>query len=211
MYASYPPEWDGLRARCSATAKSIRDYGINGAGTAQQYYSQIRYSDDQDGISVWVRRVGPENPWMPLKRALTKYEAVSFPPSVTGSAPSDTESGDDMEVEIVEKLTPGKQVEDRNLHTTAVPAGAAAAAAPTAAANAEQQEAAPLANGPIVARPDSRAAAKPPSTPRQRQSVRDRVQGTVAVTPASLQDKGGQVGLQQTVAGQTGSNASQGV
>ena len=144
MYASYPIEWDGLRARRSAIAKEIRDFQPAGR---QNFFSQIRYSDDQEGIAVWVRRVGPDNPWMPLKRALKKYEPVLFPPRLRGGGESGDSTDDNMETDGAGE----GQAPPPSPKTPVRPPATATPPAPTAAAGTTTSggpSAAPPANAP---------------------------------------------------------------
>lgn len=77
MLASYPPEWDKLLGQKLFAARQIRNHRQEG-DERQIFYSQVRYSDTEEGLSVYVKKIDGGY-WMPLSRARKEYDASFFP------------------------------------------------------------------------------------------------------------------------------------
>ena len=79
MFAVYPSSWKNLRQKREAEARLIRAHSSHGTS----FYSQIRYSDCETGIDVYVRKNKKGERWMTLHEALREYSPSAFPPSLS--------------------------------------------------------------------------------------------------------------------------------
>lgn len=84
MFAIYPEAWKHLKESQEAKARELRDFRVSGR---QIWQAQIRYSDDANGICVFVRNKAREDPWMKLEAARKKYDADQFPHGGLGGLP----------------------------------------------------------------------------------------------------------------------------
>ena len=85
VYVKFPGPWFPLKNHLQRQVDRLRLLKQNGR---QVWHAQLRYSDDADGISVYVKNIIANDPWIPYKKALTRYadKPELFPPSSSSSS-----------------------------------------------------------------------------------------------------------------------------
>lgn len=81
LFSVYPEPWLPLKNHLERHVDLFRNHKHNGQ---QVFHAQLRYSDNADGICVFVKNVIEKGPWLRLKKAQERYvdKPHYFPPSL---------------------------------------------------------------------------------------------------------------------------------
>lgn len=80
IVAKYPESWNNSFKRLSKQAAKLREVKVehpqNPGEQIQAMYTQVRYSDDEDGLTIFAKVLIDDAPWLPLKSAEEMFPQV---------------------------------------------------------------------------------------------------------------------------------------